>query len=42
MPASSRDNAPINPQWVTFWSRVRAAAEELRRLEAEQAAFTHR
>ena len=31
------DIAP-NPNWVTFWQRVRAAAKELERIEAEQIA----
>ena len=28
--------SPCNPHWAVFWRRVRAAAEELRRAEAEQ------
>lgn len=36
MIAPLKDNPALNPHWVTFWTRVRAAAEELRQLDAEQ------
>lgn len=26
----------LNPNWVMFWRKVKAAADELRRIEAEQ------
>ncbi len=29
-------NGEIDPRWITFWGRVRAAAEELRQLDAAQ------
>ena len=34
----AEENEPaLNPNWVTFWRQIRAAADELRRIEAEQA-----
>lgn len=26
----------LNPNWVMFWQKVKAAADELRRIEAKQ------
>lgn len=36
MPKTSHDEPALNPHWVTFWQKVRAAAQELNRIEAEQ------
>lgn len=33
-----KSNFAQNPHWITFWRRVRAAAQELDRIEAEQTA----
>ena len=38
MRTSHPDNNALNPHWVTFWHRIRAAAQELDRFEAEQTA----
>lgn len=37
-----KTEAILNPHWVTFWRRVRAAAEELHRIETEQTEATGR
>ena len=31
------DETKLDPRWVTFWRRVKVAAEELRQVEADQA-----
>ncbi len=36
-PTTPHSQPTPNPHWVMFWQKVRAAADELRRLEAEQA-----
>jgi len=37
MPREPHYEPGLNPYWVTFWQKVRAAAQELNRIEAEQA-----
>lgn len=35
-PMTPHSQSAPNPHWVIFWQRVRTAADELRRIEAEQ------
>ena len=38
MPKTPHSEPVLNPHWITFWRRVRAAAQELDRFNAEQTA----